>query len=461
MRRGIMKRLSKSATDLSSCRRRAQTTSPEEEQRELPGEQGRRASEVGLNDDGQGEEDDDEEEEGDEEGENRGPRPARSTPTVASLGRGGSSAGILEYLRQRLSGSTSAAAAARTSSSSSSATPEAARRKRRRAKRGEGRECPEEDEEEQFGAGNGRAEIVRYRRRAATVNDGNSLKLQHEPGTFSEDSSKAEVVRHVTPLSSLPAALAQELHAKRDSLPREVTLAAGNGAVVVGREQHASSSDSPSTEKVQKTLSSNRQSSSSALKGVLKKQPSMDLRSPPPQSPASAVVGDASSRPPMEKNLSQTSQGESSRFSSLEKSDDSTVAALRQHGQYLLHVHLKAGYDLAARDSNGTSDPYVKFLLKGKVQHKSRIIHKDLNPVWDERFVIAVDDPFIPLELKVRKDKSTTSALTLYPYIDGGPESVKPPAPFGPLHSSTPSPLDSPGTLWSTLCLSGRRASER
>ena len=72
-----------------------------------------------------------------------------------------------------------------------------------------------------------------------------------------------------------------------------------------------------------------------------------------------------------------------------------------QAGYYLLHVHLRRGYDLAARDANGSSDPYVKFYLRGKVQHKSRIVHKDLNPVWDEQFVLGVEDVLQPLEIKV------------------------------------------------------------
>ncbi len=80
-----------------------------------------------------------------------------------------------------------------------------------------------------------------------------------------------------------------------------------------------------------------------------------------------------------------------------------------QAGYYLLHVHLRRGYDLAARDANGSSDPYVKFYLRGKVQHKSRIVHKDLNPVWDEQFVLGVEDVLQPLEIKVGGGKGSGS----------------------------------------------------
>ena len=79
------------------------------------------------------------------------------------------------------------------------------------------------------------------------------------------------------------------------------------------------------------------------------------------------------------------------------------IAALKSHPFYLLHVHLKQGYDLAAKDANGLSDPYVKFFLRGtnKAAHKSKTVYKDLNPVWDERFVIPVEDPFVPIDVKV------------------------------------------------------------
>lgn len=49
----------------------------------------------------------------------------------------------------------------------------------------------------------------------------------------------------------------------------------------------------------------------------------------------------------------------------------------------------------------GTSDPYVKFKLNGRLLHKSKTVHKDLNPVWDETFVIAIEDPFQSIQIKV------------------------------------------------------------
>ncbi|XP_050731205.1 uncharacterized protein LOC127005898 isoform X9 [Eriocheir sinensis] len=75
--------------------------------------------------------------------------------------------------------------------------------------------------------------------------------------------------------------------------------------------------------------------------------------------------------------------------------------ALRQHSFFQLHVHLKRGQDLVARDACGTSDPYVKFKVGGKLAHKSKTVYKDLNPTWDETFTLAIEDPFEPVTVKV------------------------------------------------------------
>ena len=54
-------------------------------------------------------------------------------------------------------------------------------------------------------------------------------------------------------------------------------------------------------------------------------------------------------------------------------------------------------------DSCGTSDPYAKFYWKSKQVFKSKIVYKELNPVWDETFILAIDDPSIPVDIKVRQ----------------------------------------------------------
>ncbi|GAA6097736.1 multiple C2 and transmembrane domain-containing protein 1 isoform X1, partial [Tachysurus ichikawai] len=48
-----------------------------------------------------------------------------------------------------------------------------------------------------------------------------------------------------------------------------------------------------------------------------------------------------------------------------------------------------------------TSDPYVKFKIAGKEVFRSKTIHKNLNPVWDEKVTLLVDSIKEPLYVKV------------------------------------------------------------
>ncbi|XP_007549154.1 multiple C2 and transmembrane domain-containing protein 2 isoform X1 [Poecilia formosa] len=59
---------------------------------------------------------------------------------------------------------------------------------------------------------------------------------------------------------------------------------------------------------------------------------------------------------------------------------------------YLLSITLKEGHNLVVRDRCGTSDPYVKFKFDGKSIFKSKVIQKNLNPVWNESFAVPVKD---------------------------------------------------------------------
>ncbi|NWU93984.1 MCTP1 protein, partial [Upupa epops] len=70
-------------------------------------------------------------------------------------------------------------------------------------------------------------------------------------------------------------------------------------------------------------------------------------------------------------------------------------------GMYQLDVTLRRGQNLAARDRGGTSDPYVKFKLGGKEVFRSKTIHKNLNPVWEEKASILIDNLREPLYIKV------------------------------------------------------------
>lgn len=50
----------------------------------------------------------------------------------------------------------------------------------------------------------------------------------------------------------------------------------------------------------------------------------------------------------------------------------------------------------------GSSDPYVKFKLAGKEVFRSKTIHKNLNPVWDEKTTLILDCLSEPLYVKVK-----------------------------------------------------------
>nr|XP_027195435.1 uncharacterized protein LOC113790024 isoform X2 [Dermatophagoides pteronyssinus] len=77
------------------------------------------------------------------------------------------------------------------------------------------------------------------------------------------------------------------------------------------------------------------------------------------------------------------------------------IHRLLQYPFFQIDIHLKYGDSLLAKDSCGTSDPYVKFMLANKIVYKSQIKYKTLNPNWDEYFVLPVDNICEPLILKV------------------------------------------------------------
>ncbi|XP_008827555.2 multiple C2 and transmembrane domain-containing protein 1 isoform X3 [Nannospalax galili] len=74
---------------------------------------------------------------------------------------------------------------------------------------------------------------------------------------------------------------------------------------------------------------------------------------------------------------------------------------LADPGMYQLDITLRRGQSLAARDRGGTSDPYVKFKIGRKEVFRSKTIHKNLNPVWEEKACILIDHLREPLYIKV------------------------------------------------------------
>uniref|UniRef100_A0A3Q2XJV8 Multiple C2 and transmembrane domain-containing protein 2-like n=1 Tax=Hippocampus comes TaxID=109280 RepID=A0A3Q2XJV8_HIPCM len=75
---------------------------------------------------------------------------------------------------------------------------------------------------------------------------------------------------------------------------------------------------------------------------------------------------------------------------------------------FLLTINLKEGHNLVIRDRCGTSDPYVKFKLEGKTIYKSKVVLKNLNPVWSENFSIPVRNLSQWLYVKVYDRDLTT-----------------------------------------------------
>ncbi|XP_034815662.1 multiple C2 and transmembrane domain-containing protein 1 isoform X5 [Pan paniscus] len=114
---------------------------------------------------------------------------------------------------------------------------------------------------------------------------------------------------------------------------------------------------------------------------------------PPPAEPA---------RSPAESRAPETGEehGSSQKIINTAGTSNAEVP-LAGPGMYQLDITLRRGQSLAARDRGGTSDPYVKFKIGGKEVFRSKIIHKNLNPVWEEKACILVDHLREPLYIKV------------------------------------------------------------
>ncbi|XP_073509418.1 multiple C2 and transmembrane domain-containing protein 2 [Phyllobates terribilis] len=85
---------------------------------------------------------------------------------------------------------------------------------------------------------------------------------------------------------------------------------------------------------------------------------------------------------------------------------------------YLLTIHLREGRNLVIRDRSGTSDPYVKFKLNKKTLYKSKVIYKNLNPVWDEKIVLPIQNLEQKLHIKVYDRDLTTDDFMGSAFLD-------------------------------------------
>ena len=74
---------------------------------------------------------------------------------------------------------------------------------------------------------------------------------------------------------------------------------------------------------------------------------------------------------------------------------------IKEDVQHNLFIHLKSAKNLPPKKNNGTTDAFVKFSLGQKVVHKTKTIPKDLNPAWDDSFLIVVPDLSSNLDIKI------------------------------------------------------------
>ena len=58
-------------------------------------------------------------------------------------------------------------------------------------------------------------------------------------------------------------------------------------------------------------------------------------------------------------------------------------------------------FPLSSSPPSGSSDPYVKFKVGRVKLHRSSVVHRNLNPVWNESFDFQLSDLCTPLRIKV------------------------------------------------------------
>ena len=68
---------------------------------------------------------------------------------------------------------------------------------------------------------------------------------------------------------------------------------------------------------------------------------------------------------------------------------------------YWTEVCVERGKDLAVKDLNGTSDPYVKVLYGNEEKYTTNTVLKNLNPVWNEKFTFFTHDLHVPIYFQI------------------------------------------------------------
>lgn len=113
----------------------------------------------------------------------------------------------------------------------------------------------------------------------------------------------------------------------------------------------------------------------------------------------SCVLQDVSTRSLPGEGVSSSETGDIASSTTTYRYEESPLPS--SYPYYQLEVHLHYGKDLLAKDTGGTSDPYVKFKIGAKQLYRSKTISKTLNPVWNEHFMTLIDDLTYPLVLRV------------------------------------------------------------
>ena len=62
---------------------------------------------------------------------------------------------------------------------------------------------------------------------------------------------------------------------------------------------------------------------------------------------------------------------------------------MRDNTELSCSCTIVSGKDLLVSDLSGTSDPYAKIAVGSRV-HQTRVIKKELNPKWNERFLFTM-----------------------------------------------------------------------
>eukprot|EP01119_Soliformovum_irregulare_P009702 TRINITY_DN2331_c0_g1_i4.p1 TRINITY_DN2331_c0_g1~~TRINITY_DN2331_c0_g1_i4.p1 ORF type:complete len:1787 (+),score=428.30 TRINITY_DN2331_c0_g1_i4:45-5405(+) len=154
--------------------------------------------------------------------------------------------------------------------------------------------------------------------------------------------------------------------------------------------------------------------------------PAKTSSTPPEATKPGVPVGSTSSPTPAFTFTPSTSTPASSSAAQSKTSAPSTPPA-KSNAPVKLYVKVIGAKGLAPSDNNGSSDPYVEITV-GKQKYKTKVVDKNLNPVWNETFtfenvkdvnlvefsvmdkdnIFSANDPLGTLTLHPREDHAST-----------------------------------------------------